>query len=416
MTRPQYNGGLAPATQEDQIRNDYLNAIKFKAARDVKVDVRDLLDLLKHQQQVVQSLASLEKNRRSSRTRETPEMKSLAACKASMSVMHRFLCQSMGFNPLITQPSERSSIVAEKVFRVPELAEMVLLELTPAAILQAMNTCKDFASSITSPGIQAKLSLRRQIKGHWYSPFEIRDNLISISWRSLRTPQLHNIFQTRIATTAEEADRIVQTRVATVYATFQDQMGSDDMTRSPLARIGKRGLSMFICQPPITEMDVYLSCCMPGSRGRSYTAGNRKSAGTIRNAKGLSVGDLHRATAEYQKQHELCPHADKYSHDGEGRVLMEVSYEGLLQLRADDPFVLQGYKIRAGFNGGGYSPTASPIRSAPYYEMEDMIDYSDDGMEPEGGIEEYIAYKKKAHVKGEQIVSMADYFSGHMNA
>ncbi|KAK5691477.1 hypothetical protein LTR97_011470 [Elasticomyces elasticus] len=416
MTRPQYNGGLAPATHEDQIRNDYLGAIKSTTAKNVKVDTSDLLDLLMHQQQIMQNLMSLDKVRRSSRTKENPEQKALATCKSCMSVMHEFLCQTMGYNPLDNQPSDRSSAVAEEVFRIPELAELVLMELTPASILQAMSTYKFFASLITSPKIQTTLGLRSQVTGHWYSPFEIKDNMIESLWRSYRNPELHDVLKVRIGTIKEEAQQIVDTGMVTIYAAFQDQKGSDGMTKAPLATIGECGMSMLICQPSIAEMNVYLSCCGPGGRGgrlwaRIRLAGPQKVAGKIRNANGLTVGDLHRATARYQKQHEMCPHARKTQHDRQGWVLTEVSFEGVLQLAKDDPLVLQGRKIIAELEDE--LDLEVPSDSDESHIPDDWVDKYSDYKRTEGPtakIDQYLVYKDKANARGDKIVSMADYY------
>ncbi|KAK5768639.1 hypothetical protein LTS12_001064 [Elasticomyces elasticus] len=409
MTRPKYNarpvpmrvtrsysGGLQPATQDDQIRNDYLDAIKFTTNMEVTVHTRDLLDLLKHQQQVVQSLASLEKVRRGDRTADPSEMKTLAACKASMSTMHKFLCQTMELDPLRMQPSERSSVVAMKVFQIPELAELIMLKLTPAAILQTMGTCKSLASTVGSPSIQVKLGLRSPAKGNWYSVFEVKRDVLSSGWRSHRVAELHDTVMTRIATTEKEVRRIVDTGTAKVHAAFQDQrgnLGDDGKTRVLLPKIGQRGLSMFICEPPITKMDVYLSCCMSARWGRNSTAGHRDPAGTIQNAKGLTVGDLHGATARYQAEHERCRYAAKNDHDREGRVLTTVKFEGLLQLRSDDPFVLQGYKSRDGATKGRVSLSPSPVRVPTYFSDGDVMDDSDDepDVESEGGVDGYMA-------------------------
>ncbi|KAK5742626.1 hypothetical protein LTR17_003157 [Elasticomyces elasticus] len=384
-----------PNTQEDQVRNAYLDTLKTGATYSSRLQVQrdDVLDILKHQQQVLHKLTLDGKACRNGETKESPGSDALAEAVSSMGKIQAFLCQALDFDPIVTQPSASSRLAAEKVFAVPELAEMILLEAGPYTILQAMQTCKALAATITSPKLQVKFGLRGQPAGYWYSPFV--DNLQQR--RMCRESErkgareeisLHNLLSCNIVVSRREIEQATGTRVATVHASFDGELLDryfDDCAVERLPRVGSRGQSMLICQPPIKEMTIDVSCCNT----------LHPKPGKIRNSQGLTVGDLLRATAKARKQRELCPYAGEYQHDrNTGFVLVHVSFEGPLQLRIDDPCLADGSGTR------GRRADSPPA---------ERISEDEDG--PRGRLREYIDYMKKAYQKGHTILTMAKFFA-----
>ncbi|KAK5691570.1 hypothetical protein LTR97_011564 [Elasticomyces elasticus] len=336
-----------PNTQEDQVRNAYLDTLKTGVTYSSRLQVQrdDVLDILKHQQQVLHKLTSAEKACRNGQTNELPGMHELAEAVSSMEKIQAFLCQALDFDPIATQPSAGSRVAAEKVFAVPELAEMILLEAGPYTILQAMQTCKALAATITTPKLQVKLGLRGQPAGYWYSPFAENLRQLSMCMESERKGareeiNLHDLFSCNIVVPRREVEQATGTIIATVHASFD---------------------------------------------------------GKVRNPQGLTVGDLLRATAKARKQRQLCPYAHEYQHDrNTGFVVVHVSFEGSLQLRIDDPYLDDGSGTI------GYRADSPPVKGVCMPEDEEGL---------RGRLREYIDYKKKAYQKGQTILTMAKFFA-----
>ncbi|KAK3619526.1 hypothetical protein LTR56_023961 [Elasticomyces elasticus] len=387
MTR--YENGLVPNTQEDRLRNAYLDALKSGATYSNRLQVQrdDVLDILKHQQQVIHTLKSAEVACHGDQTQSV-----LAEAFSSMGQIQAFLCQALKFDPLKTQPSDRSRVVAEKVFAIPELAEMIILEVGPYGILQAMQTCKALSYTITSPKLQIKLSLREQCDGYWYSPFA-RDILGYERGSARDETKLHDFLICDIIVPRRRLGHAAETGVATVRAAFAHPASSYGRGGGvkKLPTIGSRGLSMLICQPPITEMTINVSCC-DTHRARARQDKGRK----IFKAEGLTVGDLLCATVKARKKREQCPYAEEFEHDHEtGSVLVHVSFEGSMQLRSDDPCFADEYEA-------GES-RAAEYRSRSEDEYEESY--------ARGRLREYINYKKQAYQKGQTILTMAKFFA-----
>ncbi|KAK5677377.1 hypothetical protein LTS10_009947 [Elasticomyces elasticus] len=392
MTR--YEDGLVPNTQEDRLRNAYLDALKTGATYSGRLHVQrdDVLDILKHQQQVMHTLELTEMACHGDQPKEPRAMAVLAEALSSMGQIQAFLCQALEFDPLKTQPSDRSRVVAEKVFAIPELAEMILLEVGPYGILQAMQTCKALSYTITSPKLQIKLNVREQSAGYWYSPFA-RDILGYERGSARDETKLHDFLICDVIVPRRKLGRAAETGVATVRAAFAHPASSYGRGEGvkKLPTIGSRGRSMLICQPPITEMTINVSCC-DTHRVRPRQDQGRK----IFNAEGLTVGDLLCATVKARKERERCPYAEEFEHDREtGIVLVHVSFEGSLQLRIDDPCFAD--ESEAG------ESRAAEYRSGS--EGEDGESYA------RGRLREYIDYKRQAYQKGQTILTMAKFFA-----
>ncbi|KAK5735839.1 hypothetical protein LTR17_007851 [Elasticomyces elasticus] len=352
---------MTPTTQEVEIRNAYLDALKSGASKaDVRVHRDDLLDMLKHQQQVIDNLAVLGSG---GRRGDTSKSTALAECRSSMRVMRSFLCGFMNHDPLKTLPSERSQKAAERVFGIAELAEIILLELDTYSILQAMQACTALAATITSPRIQTKLGLRAQSNSDWYSPFNHSQGDRSIGSQSVKSSNFHKTLVCRVVRSWEMED-VTRPGLAVILARFEGQLHRDYGELAEMSKFGERIQSMLVCQPPITEMVI----------------------------RGITLGDLLHATIQYQEKHQLCPHASESHHDVvTGFVRVEVTFQGEVLLEPDDPV----------FEDDS-SCFSDESRTTPIHEP-------DEEDESWANLQDYMDYKQKAHQLGETIVTMAEF-------
>ncbi|KAK4957153.1 hypothetical protein LTR10_005111 [Elasticomyces elasticus] len=349
---------MTPTTQDVKIRNAYLDALKSGASQpDVRVHRNDLIDMLKHQQQVIDNLAVLGNGGRSGSKSKTT---ALAECRSSMRVMRSFLCRFMNHDPLKTLPSNRSQKAAERVFGIPELAEIILLELDTYSTLQAMQACTALAATIASPRIQIKLGLRAQSNSDWYSPFNHAQGDRSIGSQSVKSM---------------------------ILARLEGQLHRDYSELAEMSRFGERIQSMLICQPPITEMAIRVNCCRTASIDHA-----RWQAERVKNSQGITLGDLLHATIQYQEKHQLCPHASHSHHDVvTGFVRVEVTFQGEVLLEQDDPVFEDDSSC---FSDEGHT--------TPIHEP-------DEEDESWANLQDYMDYKQKAHQSGETIVTMAEF-------
>ncbi|KAK3661708.1 hypothetical protein LTR56_000197 [Elasticomyces elasticus] len=382
---------MTPNTQDVVIRNAYLDTLKSGASQpDVQVYRDDLLDMLKHQQKAIDNLAVM---RGGGQQEETPEMIALAECRMSMELVRSFLCRSINRDPLKTLPSERSKKAAEKVFSLPELAEIILLETDTYSMLQAMQACTALAGTIASPRIRIKLGLRAQPDGDWFSPFAYSQGSKSTGSQSVRSGNFYETLECRVMH-KWEMEGVPRPGLAVVHAGFEEQRDRDYGELAELSKFGERIQSMLICQPPITEMVIKVNCCRPASGDAA-----RWEADRVMNSQGITLGDLLRATIQYQEKHQLCPHARAYHHDAvTGFVRVEVTFQGEVHLDPDDP-VFEDDSGLLDVEGRA----ATPISSL------DEEDESWATLQGYANLQDYMDYKQKAHQSGETIVTMAEF-------
>ncbi|KAK5743280.1 hypothetical protein LTR17_002757 [Elasticomyces elasticus] len=388
MVRPQYATGLVANTKEIQIRNAYLDTLRPVNDASLKVDFPDLLNILKHQKQVVQNLSLLGQGRRSAQNKDTPEAKALAECEASLETIRSFLCQTLEFDPLKMQPSQVSGRAAQKVIAIPELAEMVMLYLTPYDVLQAMQSCRSLAAAIASPHMQVELGLRAR-DGHWSSPFDTRGPR---STKAQLRDFLSCYIQFESSADKKKMDAVLEAGIVTLHARFESETYGSRAARLP--KIGERGQAMLICQPPVQMIRVELNCC------RSVVLDE------IINVNGITIGDLYHATLRYQDEHKLCVHARKSQHDRKtGFVFVKVKFGGSLQLRSDDPFIAREYALRAA------REDSEEEESFPdqLRRMGKMLNATVADEKESADLDLYMEYKKKAHQQGLTILTLAEF-------
>ncbi|KAK5677577.1 hypothetical protein LTS10_010149 [Elasticomyces elasticus] len=379
---------MTPTTQDVEIRNAYLDALKSGASQpDVRVHRDDLIDMLKHQQQVIDNLAVLGSGGRRGDTSKTT---ALAECRSSMRVMRSFLCRFMNYDPLKTLPSDRSQEAAERVFGIAELAESILLEVDSFSILQAMQVCTALAATIASPRIQTKLGLRAQPDSDWFSPFCGYESNSSSGSQSVERSGFYKILTCQLVSAVSldrEMEDVMEPRRMLLYASFEGHFDCHYDEPAKLPQVGERIQSMLICQPPITEMAIQLTCCLPDDE--DYT---RIEADKVVNSQGITLGDLLRATIQYRENHKLCPYAHESHHDLEtGFVKVDVSFWGELRLDPSDPVFASG---SGHFSSEGRVST--PIHG---------LDEEDERLV---SLRDYMTYKHEADQCGDTILTLAE--------
>ncbi|KAK3659009.1 hypothetical protein LTR56_001446 [Elasticomyces elasticus] len=428
---PRFDAGLMPRTEDDVAQIAYLEGAKTgddSWRYRPKIEKSGLLDILKHQQQLERNLALLAGLTNVNGEDNEIKNEALLACKRSLEMFRRFVVSGLGSDPLMMLPTQSSGRVAEKLFAVPELTEMVLMELSPARLLCTASVSKAFeAAVVSSTKLQDKLGLRALEHSIWKSPFNWRGtngsygmNVAELGEIGESLAPLRQSLKCRTMDTEKARSRAVKDHVATIQAVFQSHETPDyaDGGRGyhpddrPLPSIGDRGRAIMICQPPVKEMFVLASCCRTrfGTRFEPL-------APTIRNFKGLSVGDLLDATIKASKQHEMCPYAAKRHHRPDGTVDCRISFEGTVQLQANDPRIPSKMRPEgAGTRGDGrdYSDCDEPT---PYSEDESVdTDAVHDARirsyfwTPKRDVlDDYVDYKREACANGEEIPTLAEF-------
>lgn len=121
---------------------------------------------------------------------------------------------------------------------------------------------------------------------------------------------------------------------------------------------GARIRCMLLCQPPVVELEVELSCCghtsmasedfvggQDAGRGGAAWAGylnqirklerHGKKLTKLRREAGVTVGDVWDIFTALTKAHELCPRAGLNDHDNDGFVKVTVQFHGAIHVKAD---------------------------------------------------------------------------------
>ncbi|KAK3658953.1 hypothetical protein LTR56_001390 [Elasticomyces elasticus] len=243
----------------------------------------------------------------------------------------------------VWKPTERSAIVAQRVFTIPELCENILNYL-PANLdlYRAMRTNQAMAAAVRgSPSIQKALGFAPADKGHWYTPFEYQQ-FGGYGWNHDHGFTCdRNVWLNEppgfAAVTANFVLRTPEATLRGIMAPFRDVQ---------------------ICTPPIREMKCHVDCC-DGMRGQTERGGNDgewdeaetralpapKPITPLKNPQGLTVGDLFQATIRLKEEHRLCPYAHETRVNLEtGSAQVDVSFTGQVQLSPDDPVVIAQQK------------------------------------------------------------------------
>ena len=280
----------------------------------------ELLEVLKWQTSIANCLEALQSkpNTISSEPRESQDL--LRTARHGVQETQSFLARTLKQDVLATAPSESSPVKAKQVFDIPELAEMVLLNLPAQDVFNATRAYRELASSATSSAkVQTMLGLRGDKNSFWRCHFGGRYG------KHASGSYLNGI-------SCELAERSYwdpgpQEEVQIIGTIYTSRMRGKTVGSKP--SIGSRVRSMLLCQPPVYEIKAKPSCC-----------GSKMHPIVIESTTGVTVGDLMDAEEKLTREHRLCSFAPSSLHNrrtGEVETAMEI--RGTLTLRSDDPVV-----------------------------------------------------------------------------
>ncbi|KAM3418271.1 hypothetical protein BST61_g4272 [Cercospora zeina] len=228
---------------------------------------------------------------------------------------------------------ERARGLAQRVFDVPELLELVLSKLPVLELLKCYRVNPQWSGAIqSSVNLQRQLSLRSDtLDGHFQSVFRGR-----ICGYSEVLPG----FGTRAYFSTHRALSSHEETLPGNEILFKAEFASTTDPFRMSKQIGSRVRRMFICQPPVKELRVYLECCRYNFT--HHAEDHDRHSATVANANGLTIGDLLDKTVEMLEAHKFCANAEVFMLDDEtGEVKNEVSFRGTVVLKNDDPMLVE---------------------------------------------------------------------------
>lgn len=290
----------------------------------------DLLDLLKHQQQLQWAIHTLTSGEDID---ERKRQRAVNAAKQTTAVLESTLLQALDWDPLAGAPTSSSASKAQRVFDVPELAEAILCMLPAKDLISATQVNHAFyGTAVTSPKLQMLLGLRIDSSCYWRSNFG--QGGYDHPAFSYHDEGAFAGFQCGLDWNYKwTSDPKQSLDKAKVKACFSWARGINDDSKLP--KVGPRIRKMLVCQPPILEVTAEPSCCVPVARWARYTTSSPppQALSIIRSDTGLTIGDLLDAAAATIEEHRQCPHAKRQARDGG----IDVTFTGYLTLVAGDP-------------------------------------------------------------------------------
>ncbi|KAK4892547.1 hypothetical protein LTR27_009011 [Elasticomyces elasticus] len=223
----------------------------------------------------------------------------------------------------VWKPTEQSACVAQRVFTIPELCENILCHpVGNRDLLSAMRTNQGMAAAVRgSPSIQQALGFAPAKHGYWYTPFDYR-NFQPYDWSQ-------RVSFTRDTLTCKLGAVDQQRGWAWLDAGFSFARSDDKL---PGLMAAFRDAQIYYHGYDNENW---------GWNGDEYDTESPpapKPITPVRNPRGITLGDLYRATVRLKEEHRLCP----YAREGQmniytGNTEVHVSFRGQLELLPDDP-------------------------------------------------------------------------------
>jgi hypothetical protein len=227
-------------------------------------------------------------------------------------------------------PTEGSTSKAEQVFSTPELFELILALLNARDILVVQQVSKNICATIRDSGrIQRRLGLRPDPQANFHPTFS--DSIWGFRELSLSCYAQYRrhtyMYMYPDGWPKHKPNELV---IAVAFDGRPPQMDG----------LGSKCLSMLVCQPPVKELQPFVDCCnraIPRMLGAPGPPDDWLPK-PIRRETGITVGDVFEETAKLIEKHKMCPWASEWYHDKKrGTVKVSPSFQGIVQLRGDDP-------------------------------------------------------------------------------
>ena len=188
--------------------------------------------------------------------------------------------------PAGARPSGSSAKKAMEVFRVPELLEQILLDLSPQELLRVQEVGRDWRDAVNGSGkLLRKLGLGPVEAAFYHSPLPSR---FSRTNPGQSLPGVVYIPEGKVEAGWHP--------FVSEYSTDLNPMSNDFHAKVnvsiPTPKLGSRRLAMQICLPPPKTITVVAEYTIPHEYGRSDTA--KLSLLTMANGTALTMGRLFR--------------------------------------------------------------------------------------------------------------------------
>lgn len=233
----------------------------------------------------------------------------LAGATASLPPLLRLI-------PADERTSPASKLIAARTFSIPELFERILINLNLSGLLRAQQVSHQFFDNIqSSPNLQQCMGLAPDTKHGFRLTHK---NITPAFWLMTEA--------------TEHAYRSVGGDNISMRASFHGGHS--------LPHLGERVRAVLICQPPLKIMNAYTECC--NDFYRAITAPPTK---VLHSDTGITIGDLIEAVQTLQLEHELCPHAEQFDHDSDGKVVVSIRFEGTVSVPESDRTLLEKREV-----------------------------------------------------------------------
>lgn len=214
---------------------------------------------------------------------------------------------------------------ARKVFDLPELLELILLQLSVHDIFRVQAVSRQFRDAIDASGkIQRQCGFQADDESKLRIPLTGNDER---PFHGLGT------FYVSLSTPCGPDASDPETMVVTAHTHLAIKM----------PRAGSKTRSILICQPPIKHMEVFMDCCTV--RAQQVVAPNvwttdRVPTTSLDSDTGITVGDIMDTATRLHAEHRLCPDATVHYHDDNGFVVANIRLEAKVKIDASHPMAM----------------------------------------------------------------------------
>ncbi|KAI6798091.1 hypothetical protein KC360_g3459 [Hortaea werneckii] len=224
-----------------------------------------------------------------------------------------------------TDRPEHIGRAVQKVFDVPELLELILLNLHVIDLLTLQQVNRQVRDAInTSKKVQQRMFLIPSGNAHRrvLPAFPLKNSYRSPVKDSLETPILLDL------------------KLHCLPASQGYKATMQLSARTSGLRYRRHYLQMQLTDPPVRRLSVECSCsCIPPAR--PFNIAFDGYPGVIINEKdGITLGRLRDAFKQVAEEHKTCPHAQPQYHSRNGNVILEYTAVGDLYMDRDDPLAL----------------------------------------------------------------------------
>ncbi|KXT02553.1 hypothetical protein AC578_10667 [Pseudocercospora eumusae] len=347
-------------------------------------DIREALDFQNQLDEASQKLTSICSSDVAGQNEEVAQCAArIASARAGLS---QFWAKMVGTH--LFNERRATAGAARRVFDVPELLERILTFLGRRELLIVQQVDRTMFAAIENSIILArKLHLVPNASGHLETPFskarKYRYRTCPGSCRRRWTSPFHLpgfkcYSMSRMPYVAAPPGALGDASDPENYR-YRTLAAAVRPRKEGAAPIGARCRKMLICNPPVTEMQVYPHCCSYVHYEHDYAFGSqgflpsvalpppqpptlnpfaaqpfpqtfqppqpipppnpRPNIKPVTNKNGITVGDLLDKASELALVHKLCPFASPGYHDQNGNVKVSVQFATTVKLKEDDPAV-----------------------------------------------------------------------------